>query len=67
MTFDYDVNLLGHELTRRAHVYDAIPGWTEVEIQADEVKAWKMLYSDLDDKQQETYDMLVETGVLPRE
>lgn len=62
---EFNINLDDHEITRRAYVADAIPGWTEVEIRADEVRAYKMLYSGLDDKQQETYDMLVEQGVIP--
>lgn len=59
--------MLGHEIQRRALMAEAIPGWTEVEAQADEVKAWKALYSGLDHEQEDIYDMLTEQGVLPRE
>jgi len=65
---EFSIDLTGHEIERRALMANAHPpGWTEVEIRADEVKAWKILYGDLDDRQQEIYDALVEQGVLPGE
>lgn len=53
-------DLLGHEIQRRALMAEASP-----EDESDEAKAWELLYSGLDEQQQEIYDMLVEKGVIP--
>lgn len=65
MAEEFHLDLTGHELMRRALVAEAIDPADEAEAEADEAKAWKLLYSDLDDSQQALYDMLVERGVLP--
>lgn len=65
MAEEFHLDLTGHELMRRALAAEAIDSAGEVETEADEARAWRMLYSDLDDSQQAIYDMLVERGVLP--
>jgi hypothetical protein len=66
----FEINLDAHEIERNAltsaHIH-ATSGQSEQDIWADEAKAWEMLYSGLDDKQQEIYDMLVEQGVIPEQ
>jgi hypothetical protein len=64
MTEEFNIELNDHEITRRAYMAEAMTG-SEAEIEADEAKAWHMLYGDLDEKQQQIYDMLVEQGVIP--
>jgi hypothetical protein len=61
---NFNIDLIGHELTRRALIAEAAL-IDDLAMAADEARAWKMLYGDLDDKQQQTYNMLVEQGVLP--
>ncbi|WP_225823529.1 DUF6400 family protein [Streptomyces naphthomycinicus] len=64
---DFAVDLTGHEMTRRAHVMEALgPGWDPVKVMRDEEKAYDLLYSGLDEEQQRVYDTLVAAGVLPR-
>jgi Family of unknown function (DUF6400) len=64
---DFAVDLTGHEMTRRAHVMDALgAGWDPVEMVRGEEEAYDMLYSGLDQEQQRLYDTLVAAGVLPR-
>lgn len=66
MTDEFSIDLTGHELTRRAMIAEA--GLIDdLAVAAGEAKAWKMLYSDLDPGQQSIYDMLIDTGILPRE
>lgn len=60
----YDLTL--DEVRRRAAVLEAMgDDWNPVQVLADEELAYAMLYSDLDDQQQRTYDELVTAGVLP--
>lgn len=64
---DFVVDLTGHEMTRRAHVMEALgPGWDPVEMMRGEEEAYDKLYSGLDEEQQRLYDSLVAAGVLPR-
>ncbi|MFF7353300.1 MULTISPECIES: DUF6400 family protein [Streptomyces] len=64
---DFAVDLTGHEMTRRAHVMEALgAGWDPVEALRGEEEAYDMLYSGLDPEQQRLYDDLVAAGVLPR-
>lgn len=61
--FAYDLTL--DEARRRAAILEAIgDDWDPVEVLAQEDRAYAMLYSDLDDEQQRTYDDLVAAGVL---
>jgi len=64
MTFAYD--LAEDEARRRTAVLAAIgDDWDPVQILADEELAHRMLYTGLDDTQQEVHRMLVDAGVLP--
>ncbi|WP_123977009.1 DUF6400 family protein [Streptomyces sp. Ag109_O5-1] len=64
---DFVVDLAGHEMTRRAHVMEALGAdWDPVEMVRGEEEAYDMLYSGLDEEQQRIYDSLVAAGVLPR-
>lgn len=58
---------LGHaEVRRRAAVVEALgDAWDPAAALADEMLAYRMLYSGLDADQQRTYDELVRVGVLP--
>lgn len=63
---DFAVDLTGHEMTRRAHVMDALGAdWDPVEVMRGEEEAYDLLYSGLDQEQQRIYDTLVTAGVLP--
>ena len=62
--FAYD--LTRDEARRRAAIAKAIgEGWDPLTVLAEEVRAYQMLYSDLDDEQQRIYEELVAAGVLP--
>lgn len=62
--FAHDLTL--DEAHRRAAVLAAIgDDWDPVAVLAEEERAWDMLYSGLDERQQHTYDELVAAGVLP--
>ncbi|MFF8727015.1 DUF6400 family protein [Streptomyces sp. NPDC015171] len=64
---DFTVDLTGHELTRRAHVMEALGAdWDPVQVMRDEQAAYELLYSGLDEEQQRLYDTLVAAGVLPQ-
>jgi hypothetical protein len=64
LDFAYDLTL--DEVRRRSAVLEAIgDDWDPIQALADEERAWDMLYSGLDDRQQRTYDELVAAGVLP--
>ncbi|MEU1159704.1 DUF6400 family protein [Streptomyces sp. NPDC090075] len=64
---DFAVDLTGHEMTRRAHVMNALGAeWDPVEVMRGEEEAYDRLYSGLDQEQQRLYDTLVAAGVLPR-
>jgi hypothetical protein len=64
LAFAYDLTL--DEARRRAAIVEAIgDDWDQVEVLAQEDRAYAMLYSNLDDEQQRIYDDLVAAGVLP--
>jgi Family of unknown function (DUF6400) len=64
VAFAYDLTL--DEARRRAAVLEAIgDDWDPSQVLAEEDRAYAMLYSGLDDKQQRLYDDLVTAGVLP--
>jgi Family of unknown function (DUF6400) len=64
VAFEYDLTL--DEARRRAAVLEAIgDDWDPLQVLAEEDRAYAMLYSGLDDKQQRLYDDLVTAGVLP--
>jgi Family of unknown function (DUF6400) len=64
VAFAYDLTL--DEARRRAAVLEAIgDDWDPLQVLAEEDRAYAMLYSGLDDKQQRLYDDLVTAGVLP--
>jgi hypothetical protein len=62
---NFDIDLTGHEIERRALVAEATPATDERRAEADEKVAWAMLYGDLDEGQQKIYQSLVDQGVLP--
>ncbi|MFC7387617.1 DUF6400 family protein [Sphaerisporangium rhizosphaerae] len=63
--FEMDLSL--HEVRRRAEVVAALgPDWDPLEAMRGEREAYDLLYSGLDARQSQTYDMLVAAGVLPR-
>ncbi|RCG26778.1 hypothetical protein DQ384_28175 [Sphaerisporangium album] len=65
VVFEMDLTL--HESRRRAEVISALgPGWDPLAVMRAEEEACDLLYSGLDARQRETYDMLVAAGVLPR-
>jgi uncharacterized protein DUF6400 len=62
--FAYDLTL--DEARRRSAVLAAIGDeWNPGAVLAEEQRAYDMLYSGLDEHQQQIYDDLVEAGVLP--
>ncbi|GAA3513516.1 hypothetical protein FHR32_008315 [Streptosporangium album] len=64
---DFEFDLTFDETRRRAAVIAALgTGWDPPAVMRGEEEAYDLLYSDLDEHQQETYDMLVASGVLPR-
>jgi hypothetical protein len=64
VAFAYDLTL--DEARRRAAILEAIgDDWDPLQVLAEEDRAYAMLYSGLDDKQQRLYDDLVTAGVLP--
>jgi hypothetical protein len=66
MPDEFHINLDSHEIERRALIAEA--GFIDdMAMAADEARAWRMLYSNLDDKQQQVYDMLVEQNIIPDE
>ena len=64
LDFAYDSTL--EEARRRTAVLEAIGAdWDPIAVLAEENKAYEMLYSDLDDEQQQRiYNELVSAGVL---
>jgi hypothetical protein len=64
LDFAYDLTL--DEARRRSAVLEAIgDDWGPIAVLAEEEKAYDMLYSGLDEQQQQIYDELVAAGVLP--
>lgn len=62
MEIIYDVAT--DEMTRQALVMEAAPDLDPTKILARQRDAYRLLYSNLDEGQQATYDMLREEGVL---
>ncbi|MER5325628.1 DUF6400 family protein [Streptosporangium roseum] len=63
----FEIDLTLEEARRRAAVMAAVgPDWDPPAVMRAEELAYDLLYSGLDERQQETYDMLVAAGVLPR-
>ncbi|MEU8269796.1 DUF6400 family protein [Sphaerisporangium sp. NPDC049002] len=63
----FEMDLALHEARRRAEVVAALgPDWDPVAVMRAEEEACDLLYSGLDERQRETYEMLVAAGVLPR-
>ncbi|MFJ4963867.1 hypothetical protein EES43_28470 [Streptomyces sp. ADI96-02] len=62
----FALDLTADEVRRRAAVLAALgPDWDPVAVLRGEDAAYALLYSDLDEEQTRTYDMLVAAGVLP--
>jgi hypothetical protein len=61
---DFELDLTAHELSRRAHVLEAVPDWDPIAVLEGERAAWELLMSDLDPEQRAIHRMLVEAGVL---
>lgn len=62
----FEIDLTREEARRRAEMLAAMgPDWDPVAVMAAEDEAFRLLYSGLDEGQQETYDRLVAAGVLP--
>ena len=63
----FEIDLTLEETRRRAAVMAALePGWDPPAVMRGEEEAYDLLYSGLDERQQEIYDMLVDAEVLPR-
>lgn len=63
----FEIDLTLEETRRRAAVMTALGAdWDPPAVMRGEEEAYDLLYSGLDEKQQETYDMLVEAEILPR-
>jgi hypothetical protein len=62
----FEIDLVHEEARRRAEVLTALgPDWDPIAALREEEAAYALLYSGLDARQRETYDMLVAAGVLP--
>ncbi|OUC96402.1 DUF6400 family protein [Streptosporangium minutum] len=63
----FEIDLTLEETRRRAAFMAAVGAdWDPPAVMRAEELAYDLLYSGLDEQQQETYDMLVAAGVLPR-
>jgi hypothetical protein len=63
----FEIDLTLEETRRRAAVMAALePGWDPPAVMRGEEEAYDLLYSGLDERQQEIYDILVDAGVLPQ-
>ncbi|MFF5209042.1 DUF6400 family protein [Streptosporangium sp. NPDC000396] len=63
----FEIDLTLEETRRRAAVVTALgPDWDPLAVMRGEEEAYDLLYSGLDERQQEIYDMLVAAEVLPR-
>ncbi|MFF4413726.1 DUF6400 family protein [Streptosporangium sp. NPDC001559] len=61
-----EIDLTLEEARRRAAVMEALgDDWDPIAVMRGEEEAYDLLYSGLDERQQEIYDMLVAAGVLP--
>lgn len=65
MISDFNIDLTLDEIKRRAHVMEAAVDFDPIQTYADEAEAYRMLYSGLDERQTEIYQMLVQKGILP--
>ncbi|GAA3792729.1 DUF6400 family protein [Streptomyces chiangmaiensis] len=62
----FEMDLTADEARRRTEFFAAMePDWDPVAAMAAEDEAYRMLYSGLDDHQQQVYERLVAAGVLP--
>ncbi|TQK51191.1 hypothetical protein FBY35_1585 [Streptomyces sp. SLBN-118] len=62
---EFEIDLTRDEVRRRAAVIEAVgDDWDPVAVLEGEQEAYRLLYSNLDSGQQETYDRLVAAGVL---
>jgi hypothetical protein len=62
----FEIDLAHEEARRRAEVVTALgPNWDPIAALRQEEEAHALLYSGLDERQRDTYDMLVSAGVLP--
>lgn len=65
MTYaEFHMDLTAHEGRRLAAVLAATPGWDPAAALADETRAHRMLYSNLDAEQRAVLAQLREAGVL---
>jgi hypothetical protein len=62
---DFQLDLTGHEMTRRHAIIEASQDWDPISAFTAEADAQTLLYSGLDANQQATFDELVSAGVLP--
>ncbi|MEV7008690.1 DUF6400 family protein [Streptosporangium sp. NPDC051022] len=63
----FEIDLTLEEARRRASVMAALEtDWDPLAVMRGEEEAYDLLYSGLDERQQEIYDMLVAAEVLPR-
>ncbi|MEV8630721.1 DUF6400 family protein [Streptosporangium sp. NPDC051023] len=63
----FEIDLTLEEARRRAAVMEALEtDWDPLAVMRGEEEAYDLLYSGLDERQQEIYDMLVAADVLPR-
>ncbi|MFF0575290.1 DUF6400 family protein [Streptosporangium saharense] len=61
-----EIDLTLEEARRRAAVMEALgDDWDPIAVMRGEEEAYDLLYSNLDERQQEIYDALVAAGVLP--
>ncbi|MER7132807.1 DUF6400 family protein [Streptosporangium saharense] len=61
-----EIDLTLEEARRRAAVMEALgDDWDPIAVMRGEEEAYDLLYSGLDERQQEIYDTLVAAGVLP--
>ncbi|MBB4913024.1 DUF6400 family protein [Streptosporangium saharense] len=61
-----EIDLTLEEARRRAAVMEALgDDWDPIAVMQGEEEAYDLLYSNLDERQQEIYDALVAAGVLP--
>jgi hypothetical protein len=64
LSMTHDLTL--DEARRRTAMLEAMgDDWDPIQVLADEVRAYQLLYSNLDPDQQRIYDELVSAGVLP--
>ena len=62
---DFNIDLGIEEMRRRAAALAAIDDLDPIKTYSDEAEAYRMLYSNLDERQAQIYQMLIDRGVLP--